>query len=188
VQDFASPTDADEAAKRAQQAINRKGVSYHGDYIKSWDMIPVNVTITPPGTSPPLVENSPKGSANRSGSPAPTRPFVSGSLTTGDPANGGRHYKAYTFTVVRGVRYNVLLSSGTGQTQSGRALPGFFDPVLVVKDSRGGIIGQNDDINWPVNCNSPVSFLATYAGTIQIYVTSYRPGETGSFSLDIRTQ
>lgn len=95
------------------------------------------------------------------------------------------------FPVVNGSKYVVNVQSGTGRTitradGSVGAPAGFFDTVLTLQYEDGTPIGGNDDIAWPTNSNSELTFTANRDGNIRILVGSYRTGETGPFRLSVR--
>ncbi len=95
-----------------------------------------------------------------------------------------------------GARYVIELRSGDGTTVSKNgvttAKPGFFDPVLLVEDDTPATrnnrprLGQNDDIDWPRNCNSRVTITAPPSGLVRVVVSSYRTGESGPYTIEIK--
>ena len=87
-----------------------------------------------------------------------TAKTLTGSLSA--PAADKRGIVRHTIQLTPGARYTIELQSGSGATNDSKALPGFFDPTLLVEDGQGATLGVNDDIDWPRNCNSRVTFTA----------------------------
>jgi hypothetical protein len=120
-----------------------------------------------------------------------------GGLTLTAPAAGQKRYnKHLAVALTPGVRYVIEVQSGTGATEvrNGvpRALPGFFDPQVLVEDERADARGNrptlaaNDDIDWPRNCNSRVTITAPTSGLVRITVTSYNTDESGAYQISIK--
>jgi hypothetical protein len=113
------------------------------------------------------------------------------------PAPNQKKIEWHTARLTPGARYVIDLKSGTGATEMRdgirKALPGFFDPVLMVLDDQPNAKGDrpmlpggfNDDIDWPRNCNSRVTITAPPSGVVRIVVTSYRDGESGQYTIEI---
>ena len=60
-----------------------------------------------------------------------------------------------------------------------------FDTYLIVRPPGGGQAQQNDDAA-PPDTNAGLDLVASAGGTYEVAVTSYRPGETGSYELLVR--
>ncbi|HYV35997.1 MAG TPA: pre-peptidase C-terminal domain-containing protein [Gemmataceae bacterium] len=122
---------------------------------------------------------------------AAENPTLATVVKTGDLVSKGPNAKdvvRYTVQLTPGARYTIELKSGTGATKDGKAMPGFFDSVLMVEDGTGNVLAANDDINWPVNCNSKVTITVPQSGTIRVVVSSYRNGEWGPFTVTMTPQ
>jgi hypothetical protein len=118
-------------------------------------------------------------------------------LTLTAPAAGQKRYnKHLAVALTPNVKYVIEVQSGTGATEvrNGvrRALPGFFDPEVLVEDERADARGNrptlaaNDDIDWPRNCNSRVTITAPASGLVRITVTSYNTDESGPYQISIK--
>jgi hypothetical protein len=118
--------------------------------------------------------------------PAGKAQTITGNLTA--PKADARGVVRHTVTLTPGARYTIELQSGTGATRDGKALPGFFDPVLLVEDDQGRQLGFNDDIDWPRNCNSRVTITAPTSGTVRLVVSSYRTGESGPYTILVQPE
>lgn len=102
--------------------------------------------------------------------PAAGPQTIRGELAPGDrQLQSGEYADAHPMTFPPGQRVSIRLES--------RA----FDPYLIVR-SPSGRQDDNDDIQ-PGNLNSGIDIPAAEAGTYEILVTSYRPGETGPYTL-----
>lgn len=89
----------------------------------------------------------------------------------------------YSFTVEAGKLYTFELAGGADYNSDFLNLPpGELDTFLVIYDADGNVIAENDDINFPGDVSSRVSFFATESGTYYLDVRSYQPW-TGGFSI-----
>jgi hypothetical protein len=96
--------------------------------------------------------------------------IVAGTLTSTDPTrSGGQHYRSYSFHGEAGDRAVVTLTSPD------------FDTFLTVRGPDGSE-ETNDDIGGEV-LDSRVNLRLPTDGDYTIQASSYRPGDTGSFSL-----
>ncbi len=71
----------------------------------------------------------------------------------------------------------------SGQTYVIDLMSSNFDPYLIVEDSQGRRITQNDD--GGNGLNSRVIFTPRRSGTYRIVVTSYRVRATGNYTLRV---
>ena len=87
-----------------------------------------------------------------------------------------------------GTIYTFELAGGADDASDYSALfPGELDPVMVIYDSQGNQISFNDDISFPTDINSKVSFLAQESGVYYLDAFSYAPW-TGGYSITSTTQ
>ncbi|WP_270725289.1 M10 family metallopeptidase C-terminal domain-containing protein [Shimia sp. Alg240-R146] len=102
---------------------------------------------------------------------------TSATMSVGDTFSGSlgfvgdRDWVAVNLT--SGSNYEVALSSFTADT------------YLRVYDSSGTLIYSNDDISYPSNTNSFVSFIAGYSGTFYVAAGSYNDAGTGSYTMSV---
>jgi hypothetical protein len=112
------------------------------------------------------------------------------------PAPDQRGVQWHEVKLTPGATYVIELRSGDGTTVTRNnvttAKPGFFDPVLLVEDDTPATrnnrprLGFNDDIDWPRNCNSRVTITAPPSGLVRVVVSSYRTGESGPYTIEIK--
>ena len=96
---------------------------------------------------------------------------------------GQSEVDTYALTVVAGQYYTIEVAGGADSTSDPSALPpGELDTVAAVYDSAGNLIASNDDINYPGDVSSRVSFLATQSGTYYLDVFAIA-GQTGGYSI-----
>ncbi|MBO6935401.1 MAG: caspase family protein [Deltaproteobacteria bacterium] len=101
---------------------------------------------------------------------AATGDSVAGSLASGDgQLDSGEFVDVYTRTFTPGSPVEIRLTSSA------------IDPYLIVTSPSGHQL-DNDDLD-PSTRNAGVDLPAAESGTYRISVTSYRPGETGAYSL-----
>ncbi len=109
--------------------------------------------------------------------PTPTTPAAgavtrTGALAQGDQTlNSGEFADTYNFTWPAGSSFDVRVTSSE------------FDTYVIVRDP-GGEQHDNDD-EAEGNTNSRLQVNATAAGAYQVLVTSYQPGETGNYQLQV---
>ena len=95
-----------------------------------------------------------------------------GSLAQGDQTlNSGELADSYNFTWQAGATYDVSVESSD------------FDTYVIVRKP-DGTQQDNDDVQQG-NTNSGLQVAVSQAGAYQVIVTSYRPGETGAYTLRI---
>ena len=95
-----------------------------------------------------------------------------GSLGAGDgQLQSGELFDRYTYDFT------------AGQSVTLRASSTELDTYLIVR-TPSGRQEDNDDVQ-PGNTNSQIDLHVTESGTHQVMVTSYRPGETGSYVLEV---
>jgi hypothetical protein len=70
---------------------------------------------------------------------------------------------------------------GSGGQMVTTTLSADFDCYLIIVDSGGNLIGQNDD--WTDTSSSQVSLSLPHTDTYHIVVTSFSPGRTGRYTL-----
>lgn len=89
----------------------------------------------------------------------------------------------YAFTVEAGNIYSFEIAGGADYASDWFDLPpGELDTYAVILDSLGNIVALNDDISFPNDVSSRVTFFAEEDGTYYLDVFSYQPW-TGGFSI-----
>ena len=89
----------------------------------------------------------------------------------------------FSITVEAGKVYVIEVAGGADYASNPLALPpGEIDPVIVVFNSDLDLVTVNDDINYPSDVSSRVSFVAESSGTYYFDVFSYQPW-TGGYSV-----
>lgn len=89
----------------------------------------------------------------------------------------------YTFTVEAGKIYSIEVAGGADYLSDFLNLPpGELDTVIVLYDSDGNQLAFNDDIVFPTDISSRISFFATEDATYYLDVFSYAP-YTGGYSI-----
>ncbi len=127
-------------------------------------------SVSPCFYSVALFSNQATVGAVPSGGPAQT-----GMLAAGDDTlTSGEYADYYSFTGRRGEQVVIDLRSDD------------FDPYLLVR-TPSGEREWNDDYEGSAS-RSLLSLALTEEGTYDVYVTSYKPGETGSYALRIDHQ
>ncbi len=81
----------------------------------------------------------------------------------------GKHYKAYSANLQKGIAYRIDLRSGD------------FDAFLVLEDPNGNIIAQDDDSGEGVNAR--ITFTPDVAGVYRIIATTATARRVGKFEL-----
>jgi hypothetical protein len=100
---------------------------------------------------------------------------VEAELTADDPKEGGKHCKVYDFKMEQSKTYVIDMISLAGN-------PGKFDPYLILKDSNGRILAQDDDGGgFP---NAQITFTPTKSDTYKIVATTLGGG-TGKYRLTV---
>lgn len=95
-----------------------------------------------------------------------------GTLAAGDPTlDSGEFADRYNFTWPAGASFDVRVTSTD------------FDTYVIVREP-GGEQHDNDD-EAQGNTNSRLQVTTTEAGAYQVLVTSYQPGQTGNYQLQI---
>lgn len=61
-----------------------------------------------------------------------------------------------------------------------------FDPLLRIVDEAGNVVAENDDINYPTNLNSRITFTAPADGAYRLVATSYQQRGVGAYTMPIR--
>ncbi len=119
----------------------------------------------PPSAAPPSAAPPSSGSPSAAGGGT-----VSGDLAAGDRTlTSGEFMDSYPMTFTPGAPVSIRLSSTE------------FDTYLIVR-SPSGRQTDNDDFR-PGDLNSGIDLPAAEAGEYTVTVTSYRPGETGRYTL-----
>jgi hypothetical protein len=97
-------------------------------------------------------------------------------VTTDDPKELGKNYKVHPFKMEQGKTYVIDMISLVGD-------PGKFNPFLIVKDSNGRLVAQDDDGGgFP---NAQIVFTAYRQDTYKIVATTLRGG-TGKYRLTVQ--
>jgi len=90
------------------------------------------------------------------------------------PQTNKSHRKTYKIKLMEGEAYRIDLTSKD------------FDTFLRVENAAGKQVAFNDDIDQK-NLNSRVFYVAPKTGEYRVIVTSYVPGTTGAFNLEVKT-
>jgi len=135
--------------------------------------VPGVPTIPPtPGVPPMPTPGLPTAPATSPGAP-PTAP-IQGTLAQGDRTLGsGEFTDTYPMIFQAGQRVSLRVNSTA------------FDTYLIVRAPSGRQF-DNDDLQ-PGNLNSGLDVTLTETGQYSVVVTSYRPGETGAYTLAVTT-
>src|SRR5262249_53781936 len=64
-------------------------------------------------------------------------------------------------------------------------LKGSFDTFLRIEDAQKKPLLFNDDVRLPDDLNSRLVFIPPQKDTYRLVVTSFKPGDTGSYTLNI---
>ncbi len=89
----------------------------------------------------------------------------------------------YTFEVVAGTVYTFELNGGADYNTDFLDVPeGELDSLLAIYDSAGNLVASNDDISFPGDISSRVSFIAEETGTYYLDALAY-PDQTGGYSI-----
>lgn len=95
---------------------------------------------------------------------------------------GFNEVDTYTFEVEAGKIYSFELAGGADYASDWLDLPpGELDTILVIYDSNGNVVAANDDIAFPDDVSSRVSFFAEESGTYFLDVVSYTNFTTDEF-------
>ena len=88
----------------------------------------------------------------------------------------------YGFTVEAGKTYTFEVTGGADYNSDWTALAdGELDTRIAIFDSEGNLVVANDDIGFPDDVSSRVSFTASEAGTFYLDVYAYTNFETDAF-------
>jgi peroxiredoxin len=100
---------------------------------------------------------------------------VEAELTADDPMDGGKHYKVHSFKMKQGQTYQIDMVSLAGN-------PRKFNPLLVLKDSKGKMLTEDDNSGgFP---HAQITFTAPKDDTYQIVATTLSGG-TGKYRLTV---
>lgn len=103
----------------------------------------------------------------------PMNTSVTGQITQMDPVLTDRtHYKVFTFQGTAGQTVTIDLMSAD------------FDAYLYLKDQSGTTLAHDDDDGG--GRNARIVQTLTYTGMYQVFANTVSPGETGSFTLQVR--
>jgi serralysin len=92
----------------------------------------------------------------------------------------------FAVTLVAGEYYSFEVAGGADdQTDPLAVAAGEVDTYMEVYDSAGNLLDYNDDISYPDDVSSAITFRAAASDTYYIKVDAY-PQETGGFALDVR--
>ena len=90
----------------------------------------------------------------------------------------------YSFNAEAGQLYTFEVNGGADLNSDYLNLPdGELDTYILIYDQDGNVVAQNDDINFPDDVSSSVSFFAQEGGTYYLDVFSYAP-YTGGYSIE----
>lgn len=89
----------------------------------------------------------------------------------------------YKITLQAGQYYTFQLAGGADYNTIPQNVPaGELDTALLLYDAQGNLVAANDDLSYPSDISSGVSFLATQSGTFYLDVTAYA-GQRGGYTL-----
>lgn len=143
--------------------------SYRPGMTGDYTLVVVGAATTPPPSTPP--PSTPPPSTTPPTPPAGGR-TERGTLAQGDTTlQTGEYTDTYSLTFTPRSAVSLRLESSA------------FDTYLIVRTPSGGQ-EDNDDIQ-PGVLNSGIDIAVAEPGTYQVIVTSYRPGETGAYTLTI---
>ncbi len=104
------------------------------------------------------------------------------------PVAGLGEFDTYRFEVVAGTIYTFELAGGADYNTSFSNVPaGELDTILSIIGPDGLIIASNDDISFPGDISSRISFVAETSGTYYLDVVAYG-GQTGGYSITATEQ
>ncbi len=120
---------------------------------------------------------------------APTLAFNAvtfGFIDSGAPGPYGPNFgevDTYKIELEAGKIYSIEMSGGADYNSDFLDLPdGELDPRLVIFDSNGNLVLQNDDISFPGDINSRISFISNVTGTFYLDAFSWSPW-TGGYTI-----
>jgi hypothetical protein len=100
----------------------------------------------------------------------------------------GTDVDRYSIQLEAGKIYSFGLAGGADYGTNPNAVPtGELDTILRLRDANGTLISSNDDISFPADLSSGLSFVAQTSGTYYLDVTAYSP-QTGAYALDVKAQ
>jgi Ca2+-binding RTX toxin-like protein len=115
------------------------------------------------------------GFIDASTAPNPISPFLGGDIDT------------YRFTATAGTIVTIEVNGGADYETSFSAVPpGELDTYIAVYNAAFDLLTDNDDIAFPNDISSRVSFIVPETGTYYLDVTAYA-GQTGGFSITTTT-
>jgi hypothetical protein len=98
---------------------------------------------------------------------------TTGSLAPGDNTLATEEYRdTYTFQALQGQRYTIDVASGA------------FDTYLIYESPAGT---QIDDDDGGDGTNSRLTLVADQSGSASVHVTTFTPGETGTYTVTVNT-
>jgi serralysin len=93
----------------------------------------------------------------------------------------------FSITVEAGNIYSIELAGGADYESDFLNLPdGELDTVIVIYDSAGNVVFDNDDISFPSDISSRIDFFATEDAVYYVDVFSYSPNTSGGYSITTR--
>ncbi len=138
------------------------------------------LSVTDPASGQPIARAGSGGAPSTAPAAEVARPLsndgsASGALEASDgQLRSGEYRDVFVLDLERGDRVSLELTSSE------------FDTYLMVRGP-GGLSRDNDD-RGDGSTNSEVVFTAVESGSTRVLVTSYRPGETGTYQLVVRPQ
>jgi Ca2+-binding RTX toxin-like protein len=108
-----------------------------------------------------------------------------GSIEAGVPPvySGLGDVDTFKIQVEAGKLYTIELAGGADYNSDPFDLPpGELDTVLIVYDSAGNTVAVNDDVSFPSDISSKVSFFAAESGTYYVDASAYA-GQTGGYTI-----
>ncbi|KHL25636.1 hypothetical protein PK98_02995 [Croceibacterium mercuriale] len=109
--------------------------------------------------------------------------FIDASTATNpiSPSLGG-DIDTYKFTATAGTIVTIEVNGGADYESGFQVRPGELDTYIALYNASFALVAESDDINFPNDVSSSISFLVSETGTYYLDVTAYS-GQTGGFSI-----
>jgi tetratricopeptide (TPR) repeat protein/tRNA A-37 threonylcarbamoyl transferase component Bud32 len=128
-----------------------------------------------------LIEQCESLTGTRKSSPGSGKPLhaFQGQLAKGDPIDESFQFTQKSYHRV----HEIALEADKHYLID---LKGQFDTLLRVENATKKALVFNDDVEPPFDLTSRLVFTAPKKGTYRLIVTSFKPGETGKYTLEVR--
>lgn len=91
----------------------------------------------------------------------------------------------YKVTLTADTFYSIELAGGADyNTDPASVRRGEVDTIITIYDAAGNVVATNDDLSYPEDVSSGLSFSPSASGTYYIEVKAY-PRQTGGYTLDV---